>query len=93
MSQVSFARFKAWVSTSNVKRAPSSPSGCWKAETIVEISGRGETRCQEEPETQYGRAVVLPRVSRLMKKLNSGYVTVNMHFAPDMYDLDRAAAP
>ena len=88
MSQVSFARFKAWVSTSNVKRAPSSPSGCWNAETIVGISGRGQTRCQEEPEPQYGRAVILPRVSSLMKKLNSAYVTVNTHFA-----LDLAAAP
>ena len=39
MPQVSFARFKTWMTTSNAERAPSLPSGRWDVESIVESRG------------------------------------------------------
>ena len=65
MPQVSLARLKTWINTSNVERAPSRPFGGWDVEAIVEAGGWCETNawdggCQEEPDVN-GR-LSIPRL-------------------------------
>ena len=52
--QVSLAKFKVWMSTSSVERAPSRPFGRWGEDIAVAGSkctkSAWEACCQEEPE-------------------------------------------